>query len=448
MRKLKKLLTFSVFICIIVSVSIIAAFADSLDSIDVLNSVNVADDTERAVPVSCALEIIAARNDMAVAGIRGNALFFSEERFACAMNLSSVNNIIITRLPDTVCGSLYIGSDGVKVGQRITADELSVMTYEEAVSGEGGNNSFEFRVNGSAYAITCNVYMLKDVNYSPTVRLASYASLNNATYRDMCISGVLSGYDPEGDQLKYEIVSYPTNGIVVLEDEKLGKYTYYPNDSYTGGDSFKYVVSDEYGNYSASAEVNLNISVPGTSMVYSDLVDDALHCHAIAVTECGLMNGVQVGSHYYFEADREVTRAEFLVTAMNAVGIKNLPDVADTGFFDDNDINPEMKGYVSLAYSKGYISGTERDGELYFLPDETIKLSEAAVILSNMIGYASPKVTPAFADNVPAWSGKAIESIYTLGILETPDMVSGAGEVVTRGDMAKLLNKTMLVIGK
>jgi hypothetical protein len=133
---------------------------------------------------------------------------------------------------------------------------------------------------------------------------------------------------------------------------------------------------------------------------------------------------------------------------MNAVGIKNLPEVAETGFFDNDDINPEMKGHVALAYSKGYISGTVRDGEVYFFPDETIKLSEAAVILSNMIGYASPKVTPVFADNVPAWSDKAIMSIYTLGILESPDMVSGAGETVTRGDMAKLLNKTMFVLGK
>lgn len=448
MRILKKLLTFSLFICIIMSFALFGALADSFDSIDVLNSVNIADETAAVVPVSCALDVIASQNEMAIAGIRGQALFFSEERFACAMNLSDINNIVITRLPDTTCGSLYIGSDGVRVGQRITSEELYLMTYEEAVPGEGGNTDFEFRVNGSAYAITCNVYMLKEINYSPTVSLASYASLNNETYRNMCVSGVLSGYDPEGDQLKYEIVDYPTNGTIVLENENLGKYTYFPNDSFTGGDSFKYVVSDKYGNYSASAEVKISVSSPGTSAVYSDLIDDALHCHAIAVTECGLMNGVQIGSHYYFEADREVTRAEFLVTAMNAVGIKNLPEVAETGFFDNDDINPEMKGHVALAYSKGYISGTVRDGEVYFFPDETIKLSEAAVILSNMIGYASPKVTPVFADNVPAWSDKAIMSIYTLGILESPDMVSGAGEAVTRGDMAKLLNKTMFVLGK
>ena len=99
---------------------------------------------------------------------------------------------------------------------------------------------------------------------------------------------------------------------------------------------------------------------------------------------------------------------------------------------------------------KGYISGIKSSGKLYFRPDEAITLSEAAVIVSNMIGYAEPKVAPAFADaeDIPSWSGKAIESLHTLGILEFPDNVTGACENVTRGDMAKILNKTMFVISQ
>ena len=134
---------------------------------------------------------------------------------------------------------------------------------------------------------------------------------------------------------------------------------------------------------------------------------------------------------------------------MNACGIKNVPNADTTVFYDDSEISPEMKGFIALAYSKGYISGIQEQGKIYFKPDDEIKLSEAAVIISNMIGYASPKVTPDFADadSIPSWSGKAIESLHTLGILETPEMISGAGNTVTRGDMARLLDKTMFVIG-
>ena len=67
-----------------------------------------------------------------------------------------------------------------------------------------------------------------------------------------------------------------------------------------------------------------------------------------------------------------------------------------------------------------------------------------------MIGYAKPQVTLVFADSdsIPSWSSAAIESLYTLGILEFPDKTVGAHMCVTRGEMAKLLNKTMQFINK
>ena len=400
--------------------------------------------------VSCALDVIAHQNQMAIAGIKGNALNFSADRFACAMNLVKIDKITITELPDISCGALYIGSNGVSVGQNLDESDIALMTYEEAASGVGTPASFKFTVNGSAYEMVCNIFMIDSVNYSPTVKTASYISLNNETYKGVKIGGVLSAYDPEDDEMTYEIVNYPAHGILTLTDKNLGTYTYEPIGSFTGEDSFVYVVRDKYGNYSSAARVTIEVSAQRTSTVYSDLLDDELYSHAISVTENGLMNGIQVGDYFYFEADREVSRAELVVTAMNAIGIKNVPEVKDTGFADDADINPAMKGYISIAYSKGYISGIKSEGEIYFRPDEKVKLSEAAVIISNMIGYAKPDVTPAFADAdaIPSWSSEAIESLYTLGILELPDKTVGANETLTRGDMAKLLNKTMQLINK
>lgn len=449
MKIVKKIGLFALAFAILIGAASIFASADDGEMIrQLLSGESVVSDESKTIRVSVGLDILAKDAEMAIAGIKGNALYFSEERFACAMNLSKVDYITVTELPDAGCGTLYIGSEAVSAGQKVRSSEISLMTYEEASSGVGKKANFEFSVNGSAYDIRCNIYMLDEINYSPTLSLASYASLNTETYREVKMSGVLSAYDPEGDELKYEIVQYPQNGRVVLENNAVGTYTYVPNAGYVGEDSFEYVVCDKYGNYSSSAKVTLTVAYQGTSTVYRDLIDDDLYCHAIWVTESGLMNGVQVGDYYYFEAGREVTRSEFLVTAMKAIGIKNLPDVSETVFYDDSDINPEMKSYVALAYSKGYISGKNIDGNLCFAPDEVIKFSEAAVIVSNMIGYAEPKVSVTFADEVPAWSEKAIESLHTLGILEAPEMMSGAQNVMTRGDMARLLSKTMFVIGK
>ncbi len=452
MKKIKCFILVIFTVTMLSMLMCVEAFADDIQGkvFDALVSGGTAVIESEQSTVSCALEVIAFQNQMTITGIKGNVLDLSSERFACAMNLSKIDSITVTSLPDISCGALYIGSDAVSVGQRIIASEIDLMTYEEAVSGIGKNACFEFSVNDSAYDIVCNICMIESVNYSPTVKTASYASLNNETYKDVMISGVLSAHDPEGDELTYEIVSYPVHGILVLENKAFGTYTYTPDRSYTGEDSFEYVVKDRYGNYSTSAKVTIEVNAQRTSTVYSDMLDDGLYSHALAVTESGLMNGVRVGNYFYFEADREVNRAELVVTAMNAIGIKSVPDVSNTGFADDGDISPETKGYIALAYSKGYISGVKDDGKIYFKPNETVKLSEAAVIISNMIGYAKPDVTPAFADadSIPSWSNAAIESLYTLGILEFPDKTVGAEATVTRGDMAKLLNKTMQVIGK
>ena len=452
MKKIKRIISvaivavlMSVFMCVAVSA------ADNGDSVltSLISSGTAVISNEQST-ISCALDVIAYKNQMDIGGIKGNVLNFSAERFACAMNLSDIESITVTSLPDISCGSLYIGSEGVSVGQRISGANIALMTYEEADAGNGKQANFKFSVNDSAYEIVCNIHMIDGVNYSPSLSMASLISLNRETYRNIKVSGVLSAYDPEGDEMIFEIVKYPANGILVLEDRILGTYTYTPNESYTGSDSFSYVVRDRYGNYSSSATVTIEVNAQRTATVYSDMIDHELYAHAIAVTESGLMNGTRVGDYFCFEADREVSRAELVVTAMNAIGIKNVPEAENTGFADDADINPAMKGYIALAYSKGYISGIKSNGEIFFRPNDTVTLSEAAVIVSNMIGYAKPSVTPAFADadSIPSWSSSAIESLYTLGILEFPDKTVGANETVTRGDMAELLNKTMQLINK
>ncbi len=450
MKGIKRFLIMCLVVAAVFAIFTVTASAQSQDDQSTLysminSSTNVAQSKNI---VSYGLDVVAYQNQMAIAGIKGNALSFTKERFACAMNLSEVDYITVTKLPDGKLGTLYIGSESVSVGQKISANAISLMTYEESKGGIGKSSSFEFTVNGASYPIVCNIFMISTVNYSPTVTTASYASLNKKTYRDIMIEGVLAAHDPEGDELTYEIVKYPYHGQVIVTDKALGTYTYIPTSSYTGEDSFCYVVRDKYGNYSGGAKVSISVSAQSTSTVYSDLLGDAVYSHAISMTENGLMNGVKVGNYYYFEADRQVSRAEFVVTAMNAIGIKNVPDVETTGFFDDGDISDEMKGYIALAYTKGYISGIKEDGNICFKPDEPITLSEASVIVSNMIGYKSPSVTPAFADadKIPSFASEAIESLYTLGILEFPDKTVSADSLVTRGDMAQILAKTMQVI--
>ena len=396
--------------------------------------------------ISYGIDVLANGAKTQVAGLIGQPLNFSMDKFACAMNLKKVSSITITSLPDEKAGVLYYGSNYVSVGDTIYGENISLLSFE---ANDGKTEaSFKYKINSSGYEMECMIYMLEAVNASPTVSVASYASLNLLTYKGISAVGVLAAHDPEGDELTFEIVKYPTDGILTLDDCHTGAYTYVPDKTFTGGDEFIYVVKDKYGNYSEGARVNISVDAPSVSIKYNDLEESDVYNYAITMTEMGIMNGERVGDNYYFRPDGEVSRGDFLVSAMKALGITSVPAANSTPFSDDADIASEIRGYVNLAYAKGYISGIEDGDALCFCADEKITVSEASVIISNMIGYASPDVIPTFIDKdkIPEWSERAVLSLHSLGILETFDSSIGADKILDRGDMAKMLSKSVLVM--
>ena len=50
--------------------------------------------------------------------------------------------------------------------------------------------SFKYRINSSGYEIECVIYMIEKVNASPTVEVASFASLNILTYKGISANGI------------------------------------------------------------------------------------------------------------------------------------------------------------------------------------------------------------------------------------------------------------------
>jgi hypothetical protein len=138
---------------------------------------------------------------------------------------------------------------------------------------------------------------------------------------------------------------------------------------------------------------------------------------------------------------------EFLVTALQAAGVTadtvasaKLPDFADA-----EEIPAAMRPYVAYAVEKNYIGGKVRDGQNRFLPNESISRAEAAVVLSNIIGYAVENAVTAFADAdaLPAWSEEALTSLHALGILDIPDGHARPSEAMTRACTALWLWRTV-----
>ena len=399
---------------------------------------------ERETVVSYGLSVLAAQTDMAMSAPIGNEIVFSSDHFARALNLSRVDYVTLTSLPATTDGELLLGSTRIAAGQTVSAENLDYMVFC-AADDEITHSYFTFTANGSATPLVCNLYFTDATNYTPTVSMASSLSLNASTYKGIALHGKLSAYDPDGDGLIFEVVSYPQNGSVLLTDRTDGTYVYLPASGYVGSDRFSYIARDKYGNYSAAATVQIRVAQSGTAITYADMVDSAAYSSALALTEAGVMSGTQVGNNHYFYPDAEVSRVEFLVMAMNAIGITDLPACDATVFADDAEILPSMKNYVHAAYELGYISGSLSNGVLSFLPNESITRAQAAVILAEMIGIADAAVTPTFADQseIPVWAKDAICSLNAAGIMGAESGYITPTANLTRAQTAQMLAAAM-----
>lgn len=389
--------------------------------------------------LSPGLLVLAEKGGMARASLYGGEISFEKADFCRALNLSSIKSLTITKAPSPDEGRLMLGNTVISDGHDILVGNISLLRFVPA-SKYTDEADFRFCANGSAYDVECSLYYLDKINYAPTLSLASSASLEESTYRGVSLFGVLSAYDPDGDELTYEIASYPKKGSIVMVNDKTGEYRYTPLGGFSGKDSFSYVVRDKYGNYSASAEVSVTVKSSTLSLGFDDMEGNSAHAAAIALTEKGIMSGTKVADGYYFDPEATVSRAEFVVMAMKAKGVSGMGE-SDTVFADNEDIPTEMRGYISAAYELGYVKGSMVEGELCFLPNESISRAEASVIVGRMIDAVSPTIKPVIADseNIPAWAEASVNSLVYMGILDTEGGAVGALDDMTRADTAKLL---------
>jgi hypothetical protein len=393
--------------------------------------------------VSPALQVIANYTPMAKSGICGNEILFTADDFERALNLSRVSSVTITKTPDITEGELLVGSVKINAGQTISRGNLSLLSFA-AASADVAKASFSFEVNNCSFSIRCNLYLLDHINYSPTA--AGTGALNVSTYCDIAVFGRLRGTDPEGDPLTYQIVEYPKHGALILTGGD-GKYVYMPDVGFTGRDELTYVVYDSYGNYSAASKVTLKVEKNSASLAYDDMKWNRSYAAAIKLTGAGIMSGTRIGDGYYFYPEQTVSRAEFLVMAMKAAGITDLPAVDDTGFYDDADIAGSMKSYIGAAARAGYVKGSYVNGKLCFLPDKEITVPEAAVMIANIMGLKSDGSVAAFAgkSDIPAWAEGAVSALCSAGVIDYADFSYTA--TVTRGDAAVMLAAMMKALG-
>ena len=400
--------------------------------------------TVHAVTLSPALDIIASQHPLIKTGSTASGVVFSDVDFDNASGLAKVKEITIRSLPHPTAGVLYYGSIPVAINQTISAENAENLRF--VPSAETTSASFHFSVAGGN-TLTCSMRITDEVNFKPVLRTTEVVAW---TSEDICCYGTLDAYDPEGDEVRYEIVDYPKKGLLVLTDEDHGDFRYVPYVNCFGNDSFTYRVRDEFGNYSEIGVATISVERRNSELMFTDMEGHWAHNAAIVMAEKGIIDYDMQTDAPVFSPDESVTREEFLVMVMKVLGVEDPGTCTKTVFADDSDIDKEIKPYVQAAYRAGIIRGRDVDGELCFCPDEPISRAEAAVVINNIIGAEVPVNASTFADDesVPAWAQSALYALNDLGILRG----TGSGSisphsVMNKAQTAQTLFNMMKYIG-
>ena len=397
--------------------------------------------------LSPALVNLSADHTMVKSGLVAGTISFTAEDFARAVG-AEPSTVTITALPPQSSGTLYLGDAPVLANQILSRASLHKLTFVPAQ--DCTEASFRFK-SGGEYTMDCVLRYTDSANLAPTIVRSGTAqdAVETAlwTQRDIAAYGSLSSTvsDPEGDALTFEITRYPENGLLRLTNPASGDYCYTPCDGVTGEDSFSYVVRDEWGNYSEEASVLIDIDKAAADLVFADMDGHWAHNAALVMAAENAMEVDAVGGELYFRPNDEISREDFLVTVMKALGAGEA-EPCMTVFADHTDMEPESTGYVARAYNLGIIKGVQESDGLYFHPTSGITRAEAAVILNAIIGAEEPETVPVFADHqsVPAWARGSLYALSDVGIFTG----TGAGNLSPNASLSRAQTAQILLTVK
>ena len=387
--------------------------------------------------LSYGMDIIAENYDVTVSALKGEDVTFTKTDFTSASGSKGFSKIKIEKLPDESEGTLYFGDVAATEGQEIKSENLDKLVFDPSESAE--KTSFDF-VFDDSYVMTCNILFTEGQNNAPTV----VGDNEVVVFASEKTNGEMRSYDVDGDDVFYEVIDYPKGGKMTF-DSKTGEFTYTAG-SQVMNDSFTFKVKDTKGAYSKTEVFTLKVTDNESETVFFDMKGDPSVTAATVMTDKGYMSCKDNGESLSFEPDGEMTRLDFLVTAMNVFKAGRIPEIKDCGFADDSEVPAEYKGYVYSAAKLGIVNGVECESGICFKPCEAITKAEAAVILNNIIGHKA--ITVGSFDDVPDWAGEAVSAMYELGIYSLEGAKAEAGEKLTRNTACEMFYKIDCLLGE
>lgn len=340
---------------------------------------------------------------------------------------SEISGIFVTAVPEKTVASVMLGNREIRAGDILPSDALERLRLIPACT-ESCDAALSFQpicgtALGKPAVVTIRIQSGK--NETPKAIADEFE-----TYKNIANDGKLRGSDPEEAPLTFQLVEKPKRGTLKLNTD--GSYVYTPDKNKVGEDSFTFTVTDEAGNVSKPATVKIKILKPSQSMTFADMENSNDKYEAVWLCNKGLSSGRSIGGTLCFCPQESVSRAEFLVMAMELEGVPVDPALTVSGFADAEDSPAWVQPYLASAMRRGIISGEPGEVGAIFRPNDAITGREAAVMLQNILKL--PVSAAAFRPSEGAWSAAAIQALSDAGI-----SFSAPEQPMTRIEVACLL---------
>ena len=352
----------------------------------------------------------------------------------------------------------------------VTQPEKGTLTYTDSSSRAFsytpdtdyvGNDSFTFKVTkGEAESNVATITLTISEATTPAEpeepEEPETLVVKDATFtleKNSILTTNLPGIEGE-TELKYVIVSEPTNGTVTHADETSASFTYTPKLDYVGNDSFTFKVTKGELESNVATDT-LTIEKPKEDVIpftYIDMQNHWANYSASQLASRGLIVGEEIGSRFYFYPYREMTRSEFIlfllaITESNEDAEIEIPKVT----FADSDTTPDwLIEAAKLAYAKGIIKGSAEGNSIYLNAYAPLTRTEAVVMINNVLKPANSTNDLTYSDikSIPEWGLQAVKNLTAYKIIQGSGNEFDPNSIITRGQAAEMCYKLIKQLEK
>ena len=336
--------------------------------------------------------------------------------------------ICITGLPRAEAGTVMLGTRVLQPGDILTAQQLSQMTFAPVRTEEDTDAVvtylpiYEGKVDKAA-EMTISIRGKED-----KAPVAEDSTLE--TYKNLPNEGKLKVTDPEGLPMTFTVTRQPKRGSVEIRED--GTFVYTPKKNKVGVDSFVFTATDPAGKVSREATVTVQILKPSDGARYTDTVGLDCRFEAEWLRNTGLFTGEKLAGADCFQAEKTVTRGQFLAMMVQLLEIPVEEQPVYTELAEDA---PQwLKPYLAAAVRSGLLANWPESETGTFDADATITGAEVAVILQNAMDLPVAQQTAEMeGEEIPTFADTA------LAVMNENGLGLEAQAVLTRSRVAEIL---------